>query len=90
MKFFIRLIACLSLESVRSLGAVLGRLLYRFNRPFRGHLKENLGYAGLYSEDFAKRVAKHIGIQALEAVWVLWDLANIEYGARRRWTTKFA
>lgn len=71
MKFFIRLIACLSLESVRSLGTVLGGLLYRFNRPFRGHLKENLGYAGLYSEDFAKCVAKHIGIQALEAVWVL-------------------
>lgn len=26
---------------------------------------------------------------SLETKWD-WDLANIEYGARRRWTTKFA
>lgn len=71
MKLLIRLIACLSLESVRGLGAMLGRLLYRFNRQFRSHLKENLTYADLYSEEFAKRVAVQIGIQAIEAVWVL-------------------
>ena len=57
MKFLIFLISRIPLEALRSVAALIGRLMYRLAPGYRERIKENLRRAGIYSEALARQVA---------------------------------
>ena len=70
MKFLIFLISRIPLEALRSVAALIGRLMYRLAPGYRERIKENLRRAGIYSEALARQVAEQQAIQGVEAPWV--------------------
>jgi len=71
MVFFFRLLSRLPLWLVHALGALLGRLVYRFSPTYRRHLDENLAQGG-FSPDLRGPVAAETGKQMLELsrIWL--------------------
>lgn len=70
MKFLIYLISRLPLNFLRSIGRLVGSMIYHFDRRYRNEINRNLSRAGIYSSDMAHQVAREQGAQAVEAPWV--------------------
>lgn len=70
MKFLVFLISRLPLNFLRSIGRIVGVLIYRFDSAYREEIHRNLTRAGIYSREMAFAVAREQGAQAVEAPWV--------------------
>lgn len=70
MECLIYLISRLPLNFLRSVGRLVGALIYRFDSAYRAEINRNLSRAGIYSAEMARCVAREQGAQAVEAPWV--------------------
>lgn len=81
MEFLIYLISRLPLNFLRSVGRLVGTLIYRFDSAYREEIRRNLSRAGIYSPEMARVVAREQGAQAVEAPWV-WGRSRQEVLAK--------
>lgn len=58
MEFLIYLISRLPLNFLRSVGRLVGTLIYRFDSAYREEIRRNLSRAGIYSPEMARVVAR--------------------------------
>lgn len=70
MKFLIYLISRLPLNFLRTIGRLVGVLIYRFDEAYRREIHRNLSRAGIFTAEMAYTVAREQGAQAVEAPWV--------------------
>ena len=65
MECLIYLISRLPLNFLRSVGRLVGALIYRFDSAYRAEINRNLSRAGIYSAEMARYVAREQGAQAV-------------------------
>ena len=70
MNFILKLISLLPLAFIHKAGAFGGALAYRFGPRFRELLIQNMKGAGLDAERLAPDVARQLGMQAMEMLWI--------------------
>ncbi len=70
MNTLLKLISLLPLSFIHRLGAFCGSLAFRFGPKFRKLLIENMTGAGLDAERLAPAVARQLGMEALEMLWI--------------------
>ena len=66
----LRLIACLPLAWVHTLGGWLGLLVYAVSPTYRRRLRANLAQAGFDVDELSRACAREAGKQAVETAWV--------------------
>ena len=70
MNLILKLISLLPLAFIHRVGAFGGSLAFRFGSRFRKLLIENMKGAGLDAERLAPVVARQLGMQSMEMLWI--------------------
>ena len=70
IKVLLRFLSCLPLTFLHALGAMLGRLAYRFDARYRTRLQTNAAYAGYNSPAFWRSAAEHMGRSVIELAYI--------------------